>query len=299
MSSSPPPNNSDDGSSSSTTKKKLELKTFTDLTRDNQIKVVLYLVGALILIMLGVSGLSGGLNIGSGIMAAIGLGGGAVTGYTGYNILIDPKNEKKCNAAFWTVTNTIGFDKDDYTSDLGTTLCKAQIKAEYDGYAGFYCVSNTETENTIDAYYITLTDSKKLTLRTSGTSNVFTIKSGDNKISVTEPPGSFTIAFTSVSPESVTITATNFDRIDVTKDANLSIASSPGDSGSPISNAPNTVSIQNLKDGYTIPSSSSSFQSGTMFNITAFSTTQNGLAVTRSLRLNLVTSPAATSPSSP
>jgi hypothetical protein len=248
--------------------------------------------------MLGVSGLSGGLNIGSGIMAFLGLGGGAWTGYTGYNILIDSKNAKKCNAAFWSVTEKIGFDKDDYTSDLGITLCKAQIKAEYDGYAGFYCVSNTETENTIDAYYINMTDSKKLTLKSAGTSNVFTIKSGDNKISVTEPTGSFTLAFGTVSSDSVTLIGTVFDRVDNTKDANVSVIP-PGSpvSGSPSSSSSSTATIQNLKDGITL---NGPFETGSVFSVTVYSTTQNGVAVTKSIRLNLVTSPvSSSSPSSP
>lgn len=293
------PSSDDSGSGSgSTSKKKLELQTFLDLTRPNQIKVVLYLVGALVLLMLGVSGLSGGLNMGSGIMALIGIGGGSWTGYTGYNILIDSKNAKKCNASFWSVTEKIGFDKDDYTSDLGTTLCKAQIKAEYDGYAGFYCVSNTETENTIDAYYINMTDSKKLTLKSAGTSNVFTIKSGDNKITVTEPPGSFTLSFGTVSADSVTLVASAFDRIDDTKDAIVTVIP-PGSPVSPSSGSPtpsSSVTIQNLKDtGVTL---TGPFETGTVFSVTAYSTTQNGIEIKRDIRLNLVvTSPV--SPSSP
>jgi hypothetical protein len=277
---------------SSSKNKKLELQTFLDLTRSVQIKLVMYLVGAIVLLMIGISGLSAISEGGavSGILGGVGLGAGSWLGYTGYKILIDPKNEKKCNAAFWSVTENIDFEKDDYTSETGITLCKAQIKAEHEGYAGFYCVSNTETENTIDAYYITMSDSKKLTLKSSGTSNVFTIKSGDNKIKVTEPPGSFTISFTSVSSGSVTVTGSNFIRIDETKNADVSVilpgSGSPNSSPSP--QRQESVSIQNLKDGHVI---TGAFETGTMINVTAYSTTQNGLAISKNIRLNLSQSP--------
>lgn len=277
---SPSPNEED------TKDKKLDFQTFLDLTRENQIKVVAYLIGALVLLMVGISGLSGGMNAGSIILGVLGLACGGWLGYTGYTILIDSKNAKKCNALFWSVTEKIGFDKDDYKSDLGITLCKAQIKAEYDGYAGFYCVANTESENTIDAYYINLTDSKKLTLKSSGTSNVFTIKSGENKITVTEPPGSFTLAFGTVSYDSVIIRGSLFDRVDDTKNAIIVVTQPNSSPSSPVTSS---ATIQNLKDGITL---TGPFESGTVFSVTVYSTTQNGIAVTKSIRLNLVTSPS-------
>lgn len=295
---------SPDSSSSSSSKKKLELQTFLDLTRDNQIKFILYFIGALILLMLGISGLTGisgekGMNIGAILIAAVGIGGGGWLGYNSYTLLLDPKNAKKCNAAFWAVTENIGFDKTDsgYKSDLGITLCKAQIKAEYDGYAGFYCVSNTETEGTVDAYYINLSDSKKLTLKESGTSNVFTIKSGDNKITVIEPPGSFTLKFTNATRDSVTIQASSFARVDETRNATVTVnpPQSTSPSPTPAAASSSSVTIQQLKDGFTI--SNGPFESLTTFDVTVYSTTRDGLAVTKSLRLSY--SPPPGSPSSP
>lgn len=275
---------------SSSSKKKLELQTFLDLTRDNQIKFVLYLVGALVLLMVGLSGLSGGVNnIGSIIIAVLGIGSGGWLGYTGYNFFLDPKNAKKCNAAFWNVKTNIGFEKDQIkNSDLGITLCKAQIKAEYDGYSGFYCSSNTETEGTIDAYYIELSDSKKLTLKLPGTSNVFTAKT----ITVIDPPGSFTLKFTSATRDSVTIQASSLDRIDETRSAIVNVTS-PSSPTSPSSGI--TATIQQLKDGFIL--SNGPFDTLTKFDVTMYSTTRDGLAVTKSLVLNYASSPG--SPGSP
>lgn len=279
---------------SSSKKKKLELQTFLDLTRDNQIKFVLYVIGAVVLIMLGLSGLTGisgekGMNIGSMLIAAAGLGGGGWLGYNSYNLFLDPKNAKKCNAAFWKVTSNIGFDKDEMkNSDLGITLCKAQIKAEYDGYMGFYCVSNTETEGTVDAYYIDASDSKKLTLKSGGTSNVFTVA---KTVTVIDPPGSFTVKFTSASRDSVTIQASDLDRIDTSKNAIVTVSSSPGSAPPQQQN----VTIQQLKDGLTL--TNGPFEQLTKFNVTMYSTTRDGLAVTKSLVLNyLVSSPGSGSP---
>lgn len=270
-------------------KKKIELQTFLDLTRENQIKFVFYIIGALVLIMLGLSGLSGGVNnIGSILMATAGLGGGGWLGYSGYSLFVDPKNEKKCNASFWKVTSNVGFDTDDsgYKSDLGITLCKAQIKAEYDGYFGFYCVSNTETEGTVDAYYIELSDSKKLTIKESGTSNVFTSKT----VKVTEPPGKFTVKFTSATRDSVIIQASDFINIDEARNATVTVNTStpsPSPSPSPVPTS-STVTIQQLKDGFAVPNGP--FDSLTKFDVTMYSTTRDGLAVTKSLVLNYTSS---------
>lgn len=274
---------------SSSSKKKVELQTFLDLTRGNQIKFVLYLIGAIGLIMLGLSGLAGmsgenGMNMVSVMLAILGLGGGGLLGYASYTLFLDPKNAKKCNASFWTVTENIGFDKDSINkSDLGTTLCKAQIKAEYDGYAGFYCVSNTETADTVDAYYIDMPESKKLTLKENGTANVFTAKS---TIKVTEPPGSFTIKFTNATADSVTIQASALNRIDETKNAVVGIGMSPSPGN-------RTVTIQDLKNGLVLPGP---FPSLTTFDVTMYSTTRDGVAVTKSLRLNYASSSPSGSP---
>jgi hypothetical protein len=254
-------------------KKKLELKTFMDLTQENQQKVGLYLFGALILLMIGISGVSSGAA--GLILAAVGIPIGSWLGYTGYKILIDSKNEKKCNAKFWTVTENVGFDTDDYDSDMGTTLCEAQLKAEYNGdYTGFFCTSNAETEDTIDAYYFT---TKKLTIKNSGTSNVFTAKS---TVKVTDPPGSFKIEFVgSPSSATVTIRGSSFIRIDETK--NVSVTVTTTDTSSPPSSPVTTTSsytIQQLKDGIVL-------QRGNVFSITAYSTTQDGVAVTKSLTI--------------
>lgn len=257
------------------TKKKLELKTFTDLTQDNQYKVGLYFIGAILLVMIGISGISSGMN--GIILALLGIPPGAWCGYKGYTILVDPKNEKKCNAAYWRVTEMVGFDPDDYTSDLGITLCEAQKKAEYNGnYTGFFCTSNSETEDTIDAYYF---ETKKLSIKTSGTSNVFTAKSN---VKVTDPPGNFKVEFVgspSLSSSSVTIRGSMFNRIDETREVIVKVSSSP--TGSPPTSPVLTTSthtIQNLKDGIVLGS-------GKSFEITAYSTTRDGIAVTKTLTI--------------
>lgn len=256
-----------------TKKNKLDVQTFLDLTQENQQKVGLYLFGAFILLMIGISGVSSGAA--GLILAAIGIPSGSWCAYKGYTILIDPKNEKKCNAKFWTVTEKVGFDTDDYDSDLGTTLCKAQLKAEYNGdYTGFFCTSNSETEDTIDAYYF---ETKKLTLKSSGTANVFTAKS---TVKVTEPPGSFKVEFVgSPSSATVTIRGSLFTRIDETK--NVSVTVTTTDTSSPPSSPVTTTSshtIQQLKDGIVL-------QRGNVFSVTAYSTTQDGVAVTKSLTI--------------
>lgn len=216
--------------------KKLELKTFTDLTRENQIKVVLYLLGALILIIIGATSLAGGFNVGSAAVAAVGIGVGAWLGKTGYDIFVDPKNAKKCNAAYWTVTNRVGYDPEEYSSDLDITLCEAQLKAQYGDYAGFFCTSNTSSSSSsspvptnVDVFYIRMTDSKKLNLTQSGASNVFTIKTGENKIRVTEPPGTFRLTLTS----GLLLTGTDFDRIDDTQSITISFGAAASPSPAP------------------------------------------------------------------
>lgn len=284
MSPSPSPGGDRKKNSTSSSNKKLEWQTFLDLTPENQMKFILYLAGSLVLLMVGISSISGVSqgDITAGILTGLGVGGGAWLGSKGYNLLIDPKNEKKCNVNFWSVTESVGFEEDGLKNDLGVTLCKAQLKAEYGGFAGFYCTSNNETENTVDAYYIDLSDSKKLTLKKSGTSNVFTIKSGDNKITVTEPPGTFTVEFTSSSTSAVTIRAKSFVRIDETRDASVSVIPPVSPPNSP--GSPQSVTVQQLKDGFTL-SSSSPFASGTVFEITMYSTTQSGAAVKQ--RLNI------------
>lgn len=284
-------------------KKKLEFKTFSDLKREYQIKVALYFIGAALLIMVGVSGLSGlsnGMNIGAILMILGGLGGGAWLGYSGYNILVDPKNEKVCNASYWNVTNQVGFDKENLKSDIGISLCKAQIKAEYEGYAGFYCEPNEDDDTTVDVYYINMPDSKKLALKSSGTSNVFTVKAGDNKITVTDPPGMFTISFASDPAPSrnvVKIVGKDFLRIDETK--NISVS---WDTTSPVSmSASSSYTVQNLKDGIQL---NGPFQDGTRFTVVAYST-KTEAAVSRTLKLSTPApgggggSPSGTSPRSP
>jgi hypothetical protein len=250
--------------------KKLNPKTFKELTQENQQKVVLYLLGALILIMIGISGISSGTA--GLVLAAIGIPLGSWLGYTGYNILLDPKNEKKCNAAYWTVTQNVGFDTDNYDeNDMGITLCKAQIKAQYyGGYTGFFCTSNIETEDTIDAYYFT---TKKLTIKTSGTANVFTAKS---TVKITDPPGSFKVEFVGSPSTTVTIRGSSFIRIDETKNVSVTVTTTE-DASSPVMTT-SSHTIQQLKDGIVL-------QRGSVFSVTAYSTTRDGIAVTKSLTI--------------
>jgi hypothetical protein len=281
------------------TNKKLELKTFQDLTRDNQIKVVLYLLGAVLLIMVGVSGLTninsgGGINIGALGLSIAGLVSGGYLGYTGYKIFIDPKNEKKCNASFWKVTSNVGFDKEGMKSDIGTTLCKAQIKAQYDGYAGFYCEPNEDDETTIDAYYIEMQESKRVKIPSSAfTANVFTVKEG---VSVVDPPGAFTLEFGSnPTRDSVVLKGKDFIRIDETRDVSVFVNSQQ----SPSSMVPAAVasSFQSLKDGIT---KLGPFADGTSFTVVAYSSSKDNVAVSRTIKLSTpAPSNTGSSPMSP
>ncbi len=263
------------------TNKKLELKTFEELTRDNQIKVVLYLLGAVLLVMVGIGSITGGMKAGNILVALLGLGSGGYLGYTGYNIFVDPENEKKCNANFWKVTSNVGFDKEGMKSDIGTTLCKAQIKAQYDGYAGFYCEPNEDDGTTIDAYYIEMPESKRVKIPSSAfTSNVFTVKEG---VSVIDPPGAFTLEFgPNPTRDSVVLKGKDFIRIDETRDVSVFVSSQQQSPSSMVAAAV-ASSFQSLKDGIT---KLGPFADGTSFTVVAYSSSKDNVAVSRTIKLS-------------
>lgn len=139
--------------------KKLNLTTIKEMKTQPIIYAVMYLFGALILLMLGLTiatkeskeGGTSTLNIGVGLLMA--LGGGGFCGYKAYSIVVDPKNAKTCNADYWNkyecVANPAGKDAD---YELNIDECKAQTNAQYKGYAGVWLTANTAT--TVDAFYI-------------------------------------------------------------------------------------------------------------------------------------------------
>jgi hypothetical protein len=139
--------------------KKFNLDTIKEMQTQKLVYSILYLLGALVLLAIGamVAGKGGGAAVVFGFLIAV---GGAVSGYTGYNMIIDTKNAKTCNAAYWNeykcVANAAGTDAD---SDLNITECMAQTKAQYEGlfsrkYAGVWLRTNTTNTSNVDAFYI-------------------------------------------------------------------------------------------------------------------------------------------------
>jgi hypothetical protein len=137
--------------------KKFNFDTIKEMTREAQIKAIMFLVFAILLVVIGVSmgtQAEGGMAKIIGLL--IGLGGGGWLGYTVYTIVTDRKNEKKCNVSFWTEhTNIKKPTGDDFEEEEDITECAAQIKAQYDGYAGVWikpAQSPTATGN-VDVVY--------------------------------------------------------------------------------------------------------------------------------------------------
>lgn len=147
--------------------KKVELQTFKDLKFEAQLSVGSLFFFSVMFFIISITLLAGmrectKINgIPECTFSTGKIAGGLVCfglfiglGYWSYSILIDPKNEKTCNANFWKTTTCVSFPeiKEDSVIDLGTTICKAQTRAEYDNNInGFYARSNTA--DTIDVLY--------------------------------------------------------------------------------------------------------------------------------------------------
>ena len=150
--------------------KNFEWQTFVDLQFKYQFYVVLLIFIAIVLASVGLILFSGMKKEvpstnqkpegGSKIVPAkivggiICLGLAALSGYYAYNTMIDSKNEKTCNAAFWSKTECVSFPtiSEDSVYEINVSLCSAQTKAQYDGYAGFYTKSNVT--NMFDVIYL-------------------------------------------------------------------------------------------------------------------------------------------------
>lgn len=182
--------------------KKFEWQTFKDLQLKYQVYVILLLFLAIVLSSVGLVFLAGmskevpPTNLkpegGSKILPAKIIGGivclglAALSGYYGYTMLIDQKNEKTCNAAFWSKTECVSFPTPttDSIYEINVSLCKAQTKAQYDGYAGFYTKSNVT--NLFDVIYLS-GDTESVTA-TNGSDTLYVKKkqkSDDKEITVT------------------------------------------------------------------------------------------------------------------
>lgn len=129
---------------------------------DKQATTALYLVAAFVLLALvpvaikigGPAGLFGAL------CAFIGTG---IFGKKGYDLVVDPKNQKKANLLFWNSFDCVKIP-DNYLSEdtdipieLDVLKENALIKAEYDKYSGVYLRSNLSSDSVggnFDAFYI-------------------------------------------------------------------------------------------------------------------------------------------------
>jgi hypothetical protein len=185
--------------------KKFEWKTYKDLKFEYQIYVGLLFAMALILLLGGMILLAtmskdiaptefnpeGRSKIlpGNVVGGLVCFGLTALAIYGGYSLMTDIKNAKTCNANFWTTTTCVKFPTvtadNEGATERAVSLCTAQTKAQYNGSSGFYAKSNTSVSGTLDVMYITIEgESKAITLST-GTSNLYTVRTGDKKVKVT------------------------------------------------------------------------------------------------------------------
>lgn len=136
--------------------KKFNFDTIKGMRTDAILKALMWMVFSLVLIIVGgtIASKGGAFFIVAGLIIAV-LGGGW-TGSKAYDIVVDPKNQKTCNANFWNkytcISNPSDLETD--TVELDVTECIAQKNAEYNGYAGVWLVSNTVNTSNLDAYYI-------------------------------------------------------------------------------------------------------------------------------------------------
>ena len=140
----------------------VSIETFTGMTPPKQMEFVVQIFIAIVCLAM----ISVGINIGG--MPAVGIGGASLVGAyifgnNGYEILVDPKNQKKMNLAYWNqfscvkIPNEYLDDSGDFTVDLEISKEDALIKAEYARNSGVYLRSNLSNDSTgtfFDAFYI-------------------------------------------------------------------------------------------------------------------------------------------------
>ena len=136
-----------------------------DTLQNNKKKtqVIMYMLIALIMIALGATFMGTGTTAAL-IAGGIGIVAGGYFGYTGYNILIDPKNERRCKQGYFTqVYSNMRVPKKwvsgDVSIDTDIDMSEEDIitKAQFNGYGGVFLVSNISGDSVggnYDAYYV-------------------------------------------------------------------------------------------------------------------------------------------------
>jgi hypothetical protein len=223
--------------------KKFEWKTYNDLNFEYQIYVGLLFAFALILLLGGMILLATmskdipptNLNPegGSKILPVHVVGGLVCFGltalaiYGGYSLMTDPKNEKKCNAAFWTksssyVTFPTNLDEDSPDA-TDVSECDAQKYAQHESDCNAFILK--KKENSVFDVYVMYTDKKfDIKCSTSDTFTLYTVKSGDRKATanvstgclIRTPPGQNSPA-SSTFPDLTKDTASNATNASFTK----------------------------------------------------------------------------------
>ncbi len=136
--------------------KKFSFDTIKEMTPDSLKRALLFLFGAIIILVLGVSIGSGVENsMVKGLLIVGGLVGGAVMGYQSYKIVIDKKNEKTCNASWTEYTNIAKPNDEELDTEEDISECTAKTNAYYKGYAGVWVkpASSPTATNNVDAIY--------------------------------------------------------------------------------------------------------------------------------------------------
>ena len=169
-----------------------------------KMNVVMYAVIGLIIIAIGgmvaTTGGSGPAIAGLLVFAA-----GAYSIYYGYEILIDPRNERRANLDYFNQQSCVtipaeylkdGADIDIVLDSMDTALL---IKAEYEGYGGVYLKSNTSqfsVGGTFDGFFIPKDTKVHKVVRASGSSGadnyacfLFTVKKGDKAVVLRDVSG--------------------------------------------------------------------------------------------------------------
>lgn len=135
---------------------KLELDTVKNMKPSALLMAIIWLMGSLILIAFGASiaGSGGKVYL---ILGLVAVAGGSWLLYDKvYKAIIDPKNQKTCNTAFWNTYSCVANPTDsDADTETDITECIALTNAQYKGYAGVWLKSNTQTASSnVDAFYI-------------------------------------------------------------------------------------------------------------------------------------------------
>jgi hypothetical protein len=136
--------------------KKFNFDTIKEMTPDSMKRALLFLFGAIIILVLGVTV---GSNVENGMLKGLfiigGLVGGCVMGYQSYKIVIDKKNEKTCNASWTEYTNIAKPTDEDLDTEEDISECTAKTNAYYKGYAGVWVkpAQSPTTSGNVDAIY--------------------------------------------------------------------------------------------------------------------------------------------------